>query len=246
MSTALVKYEFAALVNIEETRAAIAENMGDGGMNPAQLDRVKIPSGGGLSWELPSLDGDVETARELQGIIVHWHDVRAYWPMKFSGAGSGPPVCSSADGRVGKGKPGGPCSTCAFSQWESGDNGGQACKQARLLYLLRPDSLLPITITLAPMSLKPSKEYFLRLASKGVLYRHVVTGISLKKAQNKGGITFAQAQFRYLGPVETDMKKAVDAYHKTIAEQAASLAAQAGMVGSHVRAEAADDDPEAY
>ena len=81
---------------------AIAEEMNGLGMIP--FDRVKLPSGGGLAFEVPKEDEDTpETTNELVGAILYHHPVNAYWKEKFSG-GNEQPDCSSMESRVLSGK----------------------------------------------------------------------------------------------------------------------------------------------
>src|SRR5690606_29691000 len=68
------------------------------------FDRVKIPSGGGLAFEIPIDDDEVDTAKEIVGVVVDHHRVNAYWPTLYSGQGQ-PPACSSMDGKIGMATP---------------------------------------------------------------------------------------------------------------------------------------------
>ena len=66
-----------------------------------EFDRVKIPSGGGLAFEVPGDDPDEpDMKKEIVGVIVDQHAVNAYWAVKYSGQNN-PPDCSSMDGKVG-------------------------------------------------------------------------------------------------------------------------------------------------
>ena len=100
------------LVTLEgEIAEAIAEEMD--GLGSIPYDRVKIPSGGGIAFELPGEDDeDTETATELVGVILHHHPVNAYWKEAFAG-GNEQPDCSSIDGKQGIDKETGACKDCA-------------------------------------------------------------------------------------------------------------------------------------
>lgn len=170
------------------------DNLGEGGVTAFDLDRVKVPSGGGVAWEIPSLTGEAEVGRTFDGIIVHWREPRSYWAVSLDESGGGsPPDCSSTDGKTGVGDPGGNCATCRLSQFGSGPKGGggQACKQMRLMFVLREDALLPIALFAPPTSLGPLRKYFLRLASQGKRYSDVVTRFALSKATSATGIEYA-------------------------------------------------------
>lgn len=197
----------------------MADNTGGGGITPFDLDRVKVPSGGSKAWELPTL-GDPEVARTFDGIIVHWREPRSYWknPLDETGGGS-PPDCSSVDGITGVGDPGGTCAVCPMAQWGSARNasGGQACKQMRLLFVVRESALLPLALFAPPTSIAPLKKYFLRLASQGKRYSDVVTTFSLGTARSGGGIEYSVIEpsvQRILDGIERD---AVLEYSKSIA-----------------------------
>ena len=180
--------------------AAMAEEM-----EGLQLSfpRVKIPSGGGLAFEVPGDDPENPDAeKELVGVIVDHHPVNAYWADKYAGANN-PPDCSSMDGKVGIEADGNrvPCNSCQFNQWGSADDGrGKACKNMHRLYIIREGEMLPLLLTLPPTSLKNLSDYIaLRVVSKGMRSYGVVTKVTLKKAQNAGGISYSQAVFALAG-----------------------------------------------
>jgi hypothetical protein len=121
------------------------------------------------------------------------------------------------DGEVGQGTPGGYCSKCPLAQFGSADNGkGQACKQMRQMFIVRENDILPLVITLPPTSIKPAKQYFMRLASKGIKYAHVVSRISLEKAKSADGITYSKAVFSLVKQLEPAVCTKIDAFTESI------------------------------
>jgi hypothetical protein len=181
--------------------AVLKNNLGGANLRPFDLDRVKVPSGGGIAWEVPSLKGP-QVVQTLEGIILHMRDTRSYWATKLgTGGGNNPPDCSSSDLLVGVGKPGGPCQHCAFAQFGSAknqdgtDGKGQACKQSKLLLFLRQDDVIPLAVIVPPSSLRNAGKYFLRLAGASLPYQAVVTQLRLKKTRNAGGIEYAEIDF---------------------------------------------------
>jgi hypothetical protein len=180
---------------IAEIGEAMNVNIGDGGLTAGDLERIKIPAGGGTTWTIQGLDGE-EMVKELSGIILAFRDTRAYWsvPMDESD-GNMPPDCHSLDSRTGTGNPGGDCHQCRLAEVGSDPKGGegQACKLIRQLFLIREDNLLPEIVNLPPSSLKPARQYFLRLASKGVPCYSVISKIGLEKTKNAQGIVYAKA-----------------------------------------------------
>lgn len=101
--------------------------------------RIKIPGGGHLQFEIPSGNPDVpDYAPYLEGVILYSHNSNAYWPEGSEYDDDQPPLCQSFDGKVGYGEPGGTCADCVLNQFGSdGNNKGKACKNMRMLYLLR-------------------------------------------------------------------------------------------------------------
>lgn len=199
-ATALAVIDNFELPATGNVGAAMAEEM-----EGLQLSfpRVKIPSGGGLAFEVPGDDPENPDAeKELVGVIVDHHPVNAFWAAKYAGANN-PPDCSSMDGKVGIDDTGSkiPCNSCQFNQWGSAEDGrGKSCKNMHRLYILREGEMLPLLLTLPPTSLKNLSDYVaLRVVSKGLRSYGVVTKVSLKKAQNAGGINYSQAVFSLAG-----------------------------------------------
>ena len=178
----------------------IKENIGNDRITDRDLDRIVVPLGGGLNWTVPTLEGE-DSIKTLDGIIVHWTAPRAYWATGMDVGGNTPPDCSSHDGDVGYGQPGGDCFTCPLNQWASAEGGGgKACKEKRMLFLLRASDLLPIVIQAPSTSIQPIKKYLLRLASQGLPYWSVMTSLSLEKGSNSAGIAFSRISPKSAGP----------------------------------------------
>lgn len=201
-------------LNLEE---AMAEEM-DG--LEFRFDVVKIPSGGGLAFEIPGDDPDnPEMVKELVGIIIDHHPANAYWADEFSGQNA-TPDCMSNDGKMGIGNPGGNCANCQMNQWGSGRNGGRACKNTRRVYLLREGDIMPILLILPPSSLKNIADYLAkRIIAKGRRSYSVVTKVTLRKKQNKDGITYSEAVFsvvRDLTPEEAEKAKKLSEQFKPL------------------------------
>ena len=192
---------YQVMTQAEDLRDIIEANVGDN-LSQFDLDRIMMPAGGGLAWTVPSLTGDEESVKALEGIIVHWKEPRAYWRSSFEESGAGtPPDCTSDDSVIGRGmfgpgsehNPSGECAECPMSQYGSkpGDSNGQACKQMRVLFMVQPESLLPQAVMLPPTSIKPMKRYFLRLASRAMPFYGVVTRLELERATSQGGIKYS-------------------------------------------------------
>ena len=162
------------------------------------FDRIKIPSGGGLAFEVPGDDPDSpDSVKEFKAVILHHHPINCYYEEEYTG-GNNPPDCGSMDGHIGIVAETGEvksCADCPFNKFGSGKNGAKACKQKRRIYLLREGEQLPIILSLPTGSLSEFSKYVMRLLSKGKKTNSVVTKFTLKKAQNSGGINYSQAVF---------------------------------------------------
>src|SRR5699024_11202189 len=100
MAANLMKAENFSIVPMSGEIAKMLTEELDG-LGQVPFDAVKIPSGGGLAFEVPGDDPDnPETAQSLTGVIVHHHPVNVYWEHDFDGSG-GLPDCSSPDGKRG-------------------------------------------------------------------------------------------------------------------------------------------------
>lgn len=189
--------------------------------------RVKMPSGGAVVFEMPTENPDkpiyVET---LRGIIVHHHNANAYWPDGESEDESVPPACSSNNGKVAVGIPGGLCDDCGLNEFNSGENGkGKACKNKRHIYLLRSGDYLPILLQLPPTSLNPyNKFYSQSFASRHRVSYGSIVEIGLKRMDN--GNLFSVATFRVIGDFSGPMLAAVKAYAEAFKEQIKPLLKQ--------------------
>ena len=197
--------------------------------------RVKIPSGGGLAFEVPGDDPENPDAeKELVGVIVDHHPVNAYWADKYSGANNAPD-CASMDGKVGVDLDGNrkPCNSCPMNAWGTAEDGrGKACKNMRRLYILRDGESLPLLLTLPPTSLKNVSDYLgLRIVAKGFRSYGVITKVTLKKAQNAGGINYSQAVFSLAGKLSPEQTKAMAEYSQGIRSITRQLAIQVDEYG---------------
>lgn len=201
-----------------ELQEAVAMNFEGEELRPTDLDRIRIPAGGGTTWEVPTAEGETEPAKVLRGIIVHHKTARAYWESSLEESGGGsPPDCSSADGKMGNGTPGIACASCPMNKFGSDSRErGKACKEMKLLFLLKPDSLLPIVVVLPPTSLVPFKKYLMRLTSAAVPYSRVETEIKLEKDQNADGIDFAKASFKATQRLDPESAEFVATYAKSM------------------------------
>jgi len=203
---------------------AVQEEMD--GLGSIPFDRVKIPSGGGLAFEVPGeTEEDTESVTELVGVILDHNPINAYWAEKFAG-GNESPDCSSYDAKQGVVRETGEirsCENCPYNQFGS-DGAGKACKNMHRVYILREGNPVPLILTLPPTSLKYLRNYIAKsIILKGYRCWQVITKITLKKEKSKDGITYSRAAFAFIDKLTDEqiqgtesMKNMVRAIYKTI------------------------------
>lgn len=187
------------------------------------FDRIKIPAGGGLAYEVPSGNPDSpDMVKEFKAVILYHHSVHTLYKEKYTG-GNTPPDCASVNGHTGIEAETGEvknCAECPNNKFGSGENGAKACKQKRRIYILRAGEALPIILSLPTGSLADFSKYITRLLSKGQKSCTVVTKFSLKKAQNAGGISYSQAVLS----VDRDLTAEETAMIERLSEQVKAIA----------------------
>ena len=187
----------AARSDIEQVKAVLASNLGAQGIRAEDLPRHGVPAGGATSWTLDLGEGE-ESAKELDGIILSHTDGRVYWSGTYGEGDSGnSPDCYSNDLLTGVGNPGGSCLTCEFAQFgsalkPSGEPArGQACQQRKVLLVLPPYSVLPLSIALSPGSLKSIRKYLVSLGGRMLRYDQVVTRFAWRQEKSGDGQKYA-------------------------------------------------------
>ena len=158
------------------------------------FDIVKSPSGGSTVFSVPGLSGD-EPEKELSGIILDYTTPRAYWDTPDPVEGM-PPVCMSQNSIISH--DGKSCAMCPYNDFGSkdGDSNAKACKESVLLFLLRPNSIIPLLVRV-PVTSKPRfLKYSTRLLSTLTPLSSVVTKITLEKATSKQGKPYALFNFQ--------------------------------------------------
>ena len=171
----------------------IRENLKNQPLSYDLFDVVKSPSGGATVFEVPGLAG-AEAEKELVGIILDYTTPRAYWDTPDPVEGT-PPVCMSRDSLISQ--DGKICARCPFNDFGSkdGESNAKACKESVLLFLLRPQSIMPLLVRV-PVTSKPRfLRYMTRLVGTLTPLNGVVTKITLEKATSKAGKPYALFNF---------------------------------------------------
>lgn len=219
----------------------LAENLGGESLTARDLPRIGIPAGGGVTWEIPTGDGDVDPSKTLTGIIVHFERTHSYWPP--SQETGTPPVCSSVGPgatAVGVGAPGGRCVTCPHNVYgtkirpDGGEADGKACTERENWFLLVEDRPLPIVLSLSPASLRAAKEYRVdTLGSVGKRLSSVVTEITLA-TDTKNGNKYSYIVPRVVGNLSPGEAKAARAYALGLKPVFAAATAAVAAEAQHV------------
>lgn len=222
----LVKFEteqYPALVaeKREKVLSVIMENTDGAGLNPNDLDRIKMPSGGSLFFmRKTQANPDGEPTKELRGVILHRKMTRAYYETSFEdGGGNDAPDCSSDDvlAGVGVGNPGGDCKTCEFAKFGP-DGEPPKCAERHLLMMILEGDVLPRIVTVPPSGLKNLKQYLNGLSAVGVGRGTVETVIGLEKATGgaSGKIDFAKPTFRVGQHLTTEALSSLHEYKQEL------------------------------
>ncbi|GFI25369.1 hypothetical protein IMSAGC012_00476 [Lachnospiraceae bacterium] len=214
---AVTAKEFNLVTISGDLAEAVKEEMD--GLGAIPFDRVKIPSGGGLAFELPGEEEDeTESATELIGVILDHNPVNAYWANKFAG-GNEQPDCSSFDGKQGVDRLTGEiksCETCPYNQFNS-DGTGKACKNVHRVFMLQEGNPVPLILSLPPTSLKYMRNYIAkRVLLKGFRCWQVLTKITLKKEKSKDGITYSRTAFAFVDKLTPEQEKQTEAMRELV------------------------------
>jgi|MGYP000009022714 hypothetical protein len=239
-----------SMMNIPEQNAFLLPAMVEGdfsseeiaedadGLQMMSFQRVKIPAGGQLQFEIPTEDPDnPDYARTLEGVILYNHAACTLWPEGSEYDEDTKPLCSSVDGKTGIGEPGGACATCPMNEYGSARDGGRgkACKNMRDIYLLRSGEYMPLLISLPPTSIKPFKEFL----NRAFVYRRRATygslvQISLKK-ENNGSNDYSVATFRLVRDFQGEELSQIRAYANGFKEQIKLINIQRVLINEEQR-----------
>ena len=180
----------------------IRENLKNQTFSFDLFDIVKSPSGGSTVFSVPGLSGD-EAERELTGIILDYTTPRAYWNTPDPVEGT-PPVCLSQNSIISH--DGKACAHCPYNDFGSknGETNAKACKESVLLFLLRPNNIIPILVRIPVTSKARYLKYATRLLSTLTPISSVITKITLEKATSKTGKPYALFNFEAISKLNPE------------------------------------------
>jgi len=188
----------------------INDNLKNQPLSHQLFDIIKAPTGGTTAFTIPDIGGD-DIQKELVGVILDYDTPRAYWETAEPIEGT-PPNCYSPDSRVSA--DGKYCIGCPYNEFGSkiGDSNAKACKEFINLYLLRPDSILPLIVRIPVTSKHHFQKYLTRLIGKMIPICGVVTKITLEKVTSKGGQPYAKFNFEAVEQLSTHETSYAKAY----------------------------------
>ena len=180
------------------------------------FDVVKSPSGGSTVFSVPGLSGD-EAEKVLTGIIIDYTTPRAYWNTPDPVEGT-PPDCLSQNSIISH--DGKSCALCPYNDFGSkdGETNAKACKESVLLFLLRPDNIIPLLVRVPVTSKSRYLKYATRLLSTLTPISSVVTKITLEKATSKAGKPFALFNFEAVSKLSSEEAELAKAYGQQFME----------------------------
>ncbi len=192
-NTALTPSESGYLALNNNALDVIRANLKNQPLSFDLFDIVKSPSGGSTVFSVPGLAGD-DAEKELTGIILDYTTPRAYWDTPDPVEGT-PPVCLSQNSIISH--DGKACAHCPYNDFGSkdGESAAKACKESVLIFLLRPNSIIPVLVRVPVTSKGRFLKYSTRLLSTLTPISSVVTRITLEKATSKAGKPFALFNF---------------------------------------------------
>ena len=228
-------YEKYPLLDPDSEMAdALRENLGeDAQLSIFDLERVKIPAGGGTTWDLQD-----EAKKTLEGTVIGVIKRRSFWEEAPEEGGTGnPPDCSSPDGKIGHGlygvgsneHPSGECEDCpmnVFADLPNGRKGPKPCKEQWLLLFLRHGQVLPIVVQLAPTSIKEWRKFVTSLTARGLPFFRAALGLSLKRVGGTTGPAYSVIEVSLTGTIEEaeQLKALGDSIKAGYAEQSIATA----------------------
>lgn len=215
----------AVTTDVSSLAEIFSGNLGGETLGFKDLRRVKVPSGGGKTWNADS-DNPMDSTKSFQAVIAHTELGRVMWLKELgSGVPATAPDCTGkpdADGvwhgsrsrawigqaaaslqlapmNAGYSQDNSPqeCEGCELAKFGSGRGGrGQKCQIKRSFYLATEDSLLPTALIAPVMSLANAKKYLLGLStSNPALQYHEVVTEFGLEVKTANNQTFAVITF---------------------------------------------------
>jgi hypothetical protein len=210
----------------QEDMAEFMDELGDldegTGINCLQ---VKIPSGGGIAFEIEDGDGEVDSVKAIDAVIVFTHRLNAWWMGEMGDDSNKAPTCSSMDGKVGVNSDTGEtisCDTCMMNTYGSDAKGGRgkACKNMRRIYFMQQNDPNFYCLSVPPTSIKDVNKQLARImGAKRIPYTGMIVTFKLEKAKNANGIAYSKVLLEKKGILPTATAKMAKLYREEIKAQ---------------------------
>lgn len=208
------------------------------------FDRIKVPSGGSLAFEVTDENGESDIRKEISGIIVGHSPENVFYMTKYTG-GNEMPDCVAANGKIGVGNPGGICGDCPYNAWGSAENGvGKACQNRHKVFILQDGELFPIMLSLPVTSVKNFTEYVKRAVIKGKRTSAFITKVSLAKEKSADGIEYSKCVFTK--DADLSPEKAAQAYSYSLSIKEMIGKTSSELIPKEQEWESEGDEQEAF
>lgn len=185
--------------------------------------KIKIPSGGGIAFEVETDDPESpDSIKELEAVVIFTHRINSYWAESFGGSDNKAPDCSSFDSKKGVVLDTGEirdCDTCPYNEY--GENGtGKPCKNMRRMYLLLSGKPGVYLLSVPPTSIKEVNNQLARLmGGSKIPYSRMVLKFKLTKDKNKNGIVYSKVGIERVGMLPQEYFKTTAAMRKELKEK---------------------------
>ncbi len=197
--------------------------------------KIKIPSGGGLAYEVQGEDeSDVDYKKEINAVVVFTHRVNGFWTGAYGDDDQNKaPVCSSIDGKAGMNIETGEitsCETCPFNQFGSASDQkgnqskGKACKNMRRIYMMMNGDPNFYLLTVPPTSIKDVNKQLAKIIAGGTPYTSLVLKFTLEKTRNAAGIEYSKVVISKAGLLPPAVSATAQEMRRQIKEQYQSMA----------------------
>lgn len=192
-----------------------------------RLPQIKIDHQEAM-FKLPTSEGG-KLIKDFEAVVLHHQSVNAYFIQESE---SPTPRCFSLDAVTPEedveDKQSDNCISCKQNQFGSAEKGrGKACKNMVRLHLFIAGENVPLRLSVPPTSKVAYEIYATTLAKEGSPVIAVKTKLSLSSI-NKGGMTWAEMQFKNAGKLSVEdwqsMKKIQKSFLKAMVRQSVEVA----------------------
>jgi len=205
-----------AQVDAAELAEVLEASPSTEGFGPRDLEMIKIPAGGQLIWDIPTMDGR-DGARHFDAVVLHYHTHRKWWEQAYGAGPVGPPDCESNDGLLGLGNPGGACKQCPLNHVKRSRE-DRTCPPRQYLFLMLPEMPMPVLLDLPVTSLAVWGDYVNKaLKARLKLPWRVITRFELNKATaTLGNDNFSRLSVSLVADIPKEEWAAIEGYRQAL------------------------------